>query len=292
MKIGYYRHFEGMIQQEHERIIYFEQYLYRVHRQLQELFNELDTIHQEVFGKPTEQKGEEAIKNLVGNLYPTACKNVTSCARKEGTNKDTWAWCETGVSETCLELYKPPEIKDPNNPEDLKKLKECPHWKKESPLKSLRIPIALLSVMVIAIIILVFSVNPAPDVVLGKTSSLQELEMNQSLNVSLALTNKGSDSITDITITDEVPSEGFILTEGNTTRNEELLEQGKTIFMNYTLKALQAGSYDLKPAKASYALNGSSHTISSKSITINVNEEGNTSLSQGASVITPNSTPG
>jgi len=276
IKIGYHANFRDLMQQELERDVYYEQYLYRVHRQLQELFTELNTIHYEVFHNPysenSETEGREAITNLIKNLCPTACENVCYCSREKGTNTDRWAWCETGIGDSCLTLRgKPPK------PEDCPK--ECPHWKRETNVKYYIIPIAVIvAIVVLAGTYLIFFAAPGPVATLEKTSPFQDLLMNQSMNISVALMNKGSDSITDISIKDEVP-EGFNLTTGSTTLTAELLDQGRTIFMNYTLTASKAGKFDLNPAKATYAVNGSPQMISSKPITITVSEKGNTSPS-------------
>ena len=96
MKYGYSQKFKGLMQQELERNIYYEQYLYRVHGQLQNLFAELTTIHEEVFHKPysphAESEGKTAITGMITALCPTACQNIMYCSRERGTNKDHWAW--------------------------------------------------------------------------------------------------------------------------------------------------------------------------------------------------------
>lgn len=276
IKVGNNQKFRGLMQQELERDIYYRQYLYRVHRQLQELFTELNIIHRQVFNNPysedSEQEGKEAIKDLITNLCPTACEHARYCSYEYRMSKDWWAWCETGVGDSCLTL------RDPLKPEDCNK--NCKDWPpfqkrlkniaKDNIASIIVVAIVILTVCIIAFFAL--SAAPASVATLQKTSDIQELFVNQSLNVSVALTNKGSESIMDISMRDTVP-DGFNLTRGSTNLTAGMLEEGKTLFMNYTLTATKADSIDLGPAKAVYTVNESPYIISSKSITITVKEE-------------------
>jgi hypothetical protein len=282
MKVGHQKNFRGLMQQELERDIYYRQYLYRAHLQLQSLFTELNTIHRDVFKKPysetSEKEGKEAITNLITNLCPTGCENLRYCAYEHRMDKDWWAWCETGVGDSCLTMRKPP------NPEECNK--DNKDWPPFTNRVKYFIKDNIITIVVVAIVIAVlcitayfaFFATPGTVVTLEKTSSVQDLMVNRSLNISVALMNRGSSSITDITIEDTVP-EGFNLTGGNTSLEEGTLEQGGTLFLNYTLQALVADTYNLSPAKASYTVSGGARTISSNAINITVSEEGNTTRS-------------
>ena len=238
MKYGYKNQLMQYLRRDNERNIYFEQYLYRARRQLLELFRELNKIHNEVFGTnyPIDTSNKD-IERLIKVICPTSCPSLNKCISKCDLNSDTWVWCETGCASPC-----------PTRPLPLKTQDDCTFRNKPDHVKPLA---GLAGVFIIVFILLAVFASHVPAVTLVKSPTFQALEENQTVTISVAITNLRDDTLTHILIEDEVPY-GFILMNGTTTSTNESLELGEAIYMDYTLRSLQAGTFALPPAKASY----------------------------------------
>lgn len=238
MKYGYKNQLKEYIKRDHERTLYYEQYLFRVRRQLIELYKELIIIHNEVFETDyTAETKRKDIETLIGVICPTWCKHVDKCICQYDLSSDEWVWCETGAVTPC-----------PNRPPASEKPDTCKFRKPPSILKPL---IAIAGSIAIVFILLAIFSSPVPVVKLDKSPAFQALYENQTVNVTISLMNLGDDTITQILIKDEVPA-GFIIMAGSPTLPVNSLERGDTIFMNYTLRSVKTGSFDLPPAEAFY----------------------------------------
>jgi uncharacterized repeat protein (TIGR01451 family) len=269
----------GLMLQEFERHVYFEQYVYRAREQLRILHQQLHEIREDVFStdnanpddleaknkvrKLAKKKAEseaEQLKCLLNALFPDYCERVTECLRKS-FQPAIWGICDTGYKSPF------PNIKASSAP-FRGKTSSTLLGSEAPPASSRRCPyrpptnthyIAIFAVGIVALIagVIIAPLLPAilapPDssVHLVKSPTFQAIQENQTVNVSVSLTNQGEDEITNILIEDEVP-EGFTLIEGSRSQFFESLKRGETEYMNYTLRASRAGSFNISAAMAFY----------------------------------------
>ena len=279
MNRSYKLHNSGLMLQEFERDVYFEQYLYRAREQLRILHQQLHEIREEVFStdnanrddleaknkareraKKKAESEAEQLKCLLNALFPDYCEHVTECLRKS-FQPAIWGICDTGhkspfpnikassapfrskTSPTSLRSEAPPTSS-----------RRCPY---RLPINTLYIAIfavgivALIAGVIIAPLLPAILAPPVSSVHLVKFPTFQAIPENQTVNVSISLTNQGADEIANILIEDEVP-EGFTLIEGSRSQFFESLKRGETEYMNYTLRASRAGSFNISPAMAFY----------------------------------------
>jgi len=95
------------IAQDYERTLYYEQYVNRVMMVLNNLYNELDQIHQHVYGFSYSQvfysDENDNIEMFLSGIRPTFCEFTHEHMSKRKIKPGRWAGCEVGIEEVELE---------------------------------------------------------------------------------------------------------------------------------------------------------------------------------------------
>lgn len=88
------------VQQDYKRNLYYAQYISRTTVALISLYQDVDRIHQAVFGSPYPvQQGalaSDIVQELFRGVRPTMCKYVHKHMREGVIRPGDWALCETG----------------------------------------------------------------------------------------------------------------------------------------------------------------------------------------------------
>ena len=101
------RKLELYIKQDYERDLYYLQYVTRVQTILTSLYEDLDRIHNNVFGQKY-PVGDilvgELVQETLKGVWPTFCPKIHDHVRRKLVTPESWSICETGVTnekETC-----------------------------------------------------------------------------------------------------------------------------------------------------------------------------------------------
>lgn len=95
------------VTQDYERNLYYEQYVNRVTAILQNLYDELDHLHQNVFGFSYSQvfysDENNNIEQFLSGIHPTFCKSIHKHMSEKKIKSKHWTRCETGFKEIMPE---------------------------------------------------------------------------------------------------------------------------------------------------------------------------------------------
>jgi len=105
---------------------------------------------------------------------------------------------------------------------------------------------------------------------LTKSASPHSIKQGQTTTVTLTVKNTGTTEITDIEVSDTIPSD-LIFVSGETSKTYASLRPKDSREFQYSLQLNDAGTFNLDPATATYAdEEGNYHTAGSKTATITV----------------------
>ncbi len=96
-----------LLEQDYERNMYYEQYIYRVRTSLINLYADIDRLHKKAFGKHYQlEKSEDVFRVVDGILkgaMPTMCAQVSKHMKDGRITPELWARCESGgkAAEEC-----------------------------------------------------------------------------------------------------------------------------------------------------------------------------------------------
>ena len=87
-----------MIAEDYNRNLYYEQYLNRCYYVLLDLYLDLETVHERVFGNKyfPKEEGAEFVKRNLQGAQPTFCEYVHKHYSEKKITPKLWAICETG----------------------------------------------------------------------------------------------------------------------------------------------------------------------------------------------------
>jgi len=257
--------------QDHERNIYYEQYLNRASIELTNLYRVLLNIQK----KRTAEKNTELsvaeeteVKKLLASLYPTSCKGVDTCIYHWLYDPLIWTQCETCGNSTQMNY---PKSRDPE---------ECPDKPRGRPLRFLAnhgitwISIILILACCIVLAIAWFSIFaghlPSASTYFTKSVNSSQIFVTKTAIVLVTFENKGPDRISNLTITDKSP-DGFTTIPENITLSIPSLKSGESRSVQYEITPGNTGKYILDPAKAQFTdSSGTVITIESTSPEIQV----------------------
>jgi hypothetical protein len=98
------------IEQDYERGLYYDQYVFRVSLILTSLYRDLDRIHKNIFGQfffVDSIEADEIVNDMLKGVRSTFCKHVHTHMRERKITPSLWACCESG---------------------SLEAVKNCPEW--------------------------------------------------------------------------------------------------------------------------------------------------------------------
>ena len=105
---------------------------------------------------------------------------------------------------------------------------------------------------------------------LTKSASPHSIKQGQTTTVTLTVTNTGTTGLTDIEVSDTIPSD-LIFVSGETSKRYDSLRPKDSREFQYTIQPSDAGAFNLDPATATYSdEEGNYHTAESKTATITV----------------------
>ncbi len=105
---------------------------------------------------------------------------------------------------------------------------------------------------------------------LTKSTAPYSIKQGQTTTVTLTVTNTGTTEITDIEVSDTVPSD-LTFTSGETSKRYTSLRPKDSREFQYTLQLNEVGTFNLDPATATYAdEEGNYHTAESSTVAIEV----------------------
>lgn len=269
-KWGVSKRIRQLMWQDHERNVYYEQYLNRASIELTNLYRVLLNIQK----KTTAEKytaitiaEENVVKTLLNSLYPTTCEGVGTCIYHWFYNPIIWTKCETCGDSDQID---PPTKRNPEN---------CPDKPKGSQLKFLAshgITLIPLIFIVICIVIVVAGIffftghSSSPGIYFTKSVNSSQIFINKTATVLVTFENKGPDMISNLTITDKIPEDFTSITK-TVTLNISSLKIGESRSVQYLITPGNSGKYILDPAKAQYInSSGTAVTIESASPKIEV----------------------
>lgn len=252
--------------QDHERNVYYEQYLKRASVELTNLYDVLLKIQEKNPNAPRKDADKTELDNLLLSIYPTSCRNVNTCIYHWLYNPLIWTHCET--CGTTTQKNSPKEC-DPNS---------CPDkpWKAQCKFFTIHgitlMPFILIIVacLVVAIAGIFFFVNiPHSDSgYFTKSVNTSQVVVNKSATVLVTFENKGPSMIRNLTITDTIPGD-FALMAKNVTLSIPSLKSGESRSVQYLITLGNSGKYVLDPAKAQYIdSSGTAVTIESSTAEI------------------------
>ncbi len=103
-----------------------------------------------------------------------------------------------------------------------------------------------------------------------KTASLHSIKQGQTTTVTLTVKNTGTTEITDIEVSDTIPSD-LTLVSGETSKTYASLRPKDLREIQYSLQLNEAGTFNLDPATATYSdEEGNYHIAESETATITV----------------------
>ena len=106
---------------------------------------------------------------------------------------------------------------------------------------------------------------------ISKLVSPHSIKQGQTTTITLTVKNSGTTEITDIEVSDTIPS-NLLFIDGETSKTYASLKPKDSREFQYILQLNEAGTYNLDPATAMYAdENGNYHTVKSKTAVIEVN---------------------
>ena len=106
MKRGREKNQKLYVLQDYERNTYYEQYIARVQATLTGLYQDIDRLHESVFGNAYPVQGEDAniiVSRLLSGVMPRMCTKIHSHMAKGLVTQDRWTLCEVGedASKDC-----------------------------------------------------------------------------------------------------------------------------------------------------------------------------------------------
>ncbi|RZB28849.1 MAG: hypothetical protein AEth_01725 [Candidatus Argoarchaeum ethanivorans] len=112
--------------------------------------------------------------------------------------------------------------------------------------------------------------EPLPPLSLTKSASPYSIKQDQTTTVTLTVKNTGTSEITDIEVSDTIPSD-LTFVSGETSKRYASLRPKDLREFQYILQLNEAGTFNLDPATATYAdEEGNYHTVESKTTAIEV----------------------
>jgi uncharacterized repeat protein (TIGR01451 family) len=259
LKISRWRQKQFYIRSDHERNLYYIQYLDRSKKELKELYRELNDIHTKyrkdkplenldwvrdsVLGRTADDRvdmtpgnnpeGDEEINNLLESLYPTECRDADQCIYNGMYDPGCWVRCETwGAVKSRDPVKRPCDEKTRMNI----------RW-------------GLLLLAVIILVPAAFSMFPAilatapGSVTLTKSPVFSSIDGNGTITVNIVLENAGNTEITDLFIEDTVP-ETFNYISGDLTASVQSLAPRRSTSLSYTIRPRYRGTFPVPSAKA------------------------------------------
>ena len=128
---------------------------------------------------------------------------------------------------------------------------------------------------------------PEPAAIVGpyikKSASPQSIMPQQESQITVYLKNYGSSDITNIEVADSIPS-NIDLVNGDfpASKKFDVLRQGETKEMHYTIWSKETGEYNLEPVKVTYTdKNGNVQTIKSEPVQIEVSSNSESGMAPG-----------
>jgi len=108
------------------------------------------------------------------------------------------------------------------------------------------------------------------ELTITKSAAPHSIKQDQTTTITLTVKNTGTTEITDIEVSDTIPSD-LILVSGETSKTYTSLRPKDSREFQYVLQPSDAGTFNLDPATATYAdEEGNYHTTESKTATITV----------------------
>ena len=106
LRIGRKRTQMLYVAQDYERNLYFEQYIARVTAALTGLYQDVDCIHEQMFGvryPNGDRNAASVVTDLLQGVRPTMCKHVHKHISEGVVTPSVWTMCEVGEphSRTC-----------------------------------------------------------------------------------------------------------------------------------------------------------------------------------------------
>jgi uncharacterized repeat protein (TIGR01451 family) len=269
------------VQRDHERTVYFKNYLIRSEKVLRDLYYELALKYQSCIDKAftdftpkknPEEKGDGNYKDydeidlMLKSLYPMECEDADKCVYSWFFYPRWWIYCET---RNCEARTKPKETTPKKTGSWWESVGDIESWWESVCTYKKWIYLSqVLSVIVgISLILIIFNVPsmipwPSPSsVTLTKSPAAFALYQNQTINVSIVLNNTGSTDISDIIIDDIVPT-AFIFESGNLTQSVVSLKPQESQSLQYTIRSRYTGNFTIPQARAVFTnSSGDSHAI-------------------------------
>jgi uncharacterized repeat protein (TIGR01451 family) len=115
-----------------------------------------------------------------------------------------------------------------------------------------------------------FYIGKQTGLTLTKSASPHSIKQGQTTTVTLTVENTGTTELTDIEVSDTLPSD-LIFVSGETSKRYESMRPKDSREFQYTLQPSNAGTFNLNPATATYAdEDGNYHTSESSTVAIEV----------------------